>query len=78
MSGSGASNLPGLSKNVYQATFYFEKWGFSARVAERYRSQFIGTLITNYGVPGATFIGAERIMDAQVGYEIQGGPARGL
>lgn len=78
LTGSGATNLPGLSKNVYQATFYFEKWGFSARVAERFRSQFIGTLITNFGVPGATFIGAERTMDAQVGYEIQSGPARNL
>ncbi len=78
LTGSGASDLPGLSKNVYTGTAYFEKWGFSARVAERFRSQFIGTLITNFGVPGATFIGAERTMDAQVGYEIQGGPARGL
>jgi iron complex outermembrane receptor protein len=78
LTGPDSTNLPGLSRNVYQATFYFEKWGFSARVAERYRSQFIGTLITNFGVPGATFIGAERTMDAQVGYEIQGGPARGL
>ena len=78
LSGAGSTNLPGLSKNVWNATFYFEKWGFSARVAENYRSQFIGALITTYGVPGATFIGAYSTIDAQIGYELKSGPAKGL
>ena len=78
LSGAGATNLPGLSKNVYSAQAYFEEWGFSARIAKNFRSEFIGALITNFGVPGATFIGAYSTIDAQVGYEIKEGPARGL
>jgi iron complex outermembrane receptor protein len=78
LSGAGATNLPGLSKNVYSAQAYFEEWGFSARIAKNFRSEFIGALITNFGVPGATFIGAYSTIDAQVGYEIKEGPAKGL
>jgi iron complex outermembrane receptor protein len=78
LSGSGATNLPGLSKNVYSAQAYFERWGFSARVAKNYRSEFIGTLFSNFGVPGETFIGAYSTVDAQIGYDIKWGPAKGL
>jgi iron complex outermembrane receptor protein len=78
LSGAGATNLPGLSKNVYSAQAYFERWGFSARVAKNYRSEFIGTLISNFGVPGETFIGAYSTVDAQIAYDIKWGPAKGL
>lgn len=77
--GSGNSiPLPGLSKDVASLELYYERFGFSARVAERYRSQFIGTLITNFGVPGATYIKTEAPVDAQVAYEFQSGPVKGL
>ncbi len=31
--------LPGLSENVWNATLYYEKHGFGARIATRYRSK---------------------------------------
>ncbi|HLL12266.1 MAG TPA: TonB-dependent receptor [Rubrivivax sp.] len=70
--------LPGLSKRVTNAGLYFEKWGFSARVASRSRSDFLGEVTNETGDRRYTFIKAERITDMQIGYEIQGGWLKGL
>ena len=78
IAGSGTMTLPGLSKDVAALEVYYQRFGFEARVAERYRSQFIGTLITNFGIPGATYIKSEAPLDAQLSYTIQSGPAKGL
>ncbi|MDE2304423.1 MAG: TonB-dependent receptor [Gammaproteobacteria bacterium] len=78
IAGSGNMTLPGLSKDVANLQIYYQRFGFEARVAERYRSQFIGSLITNFGVPGATYIKSEAPLDAQLSYTIQSGPAKGL
>ena len=43
---SGADTLPGLSRDVGNLTLYYEKNGFSARIAERYRSSFRGEITT--------------------------------
>ena len=34
--------MPGLSTKVFNSTLYYEKYGFSARVSNRYRDDFIG------------------------------------
>ena len=34
--------LPGLSKYVSNITLYYDRYGFSARVAQRHRSEFVG------------------------------------
>ncbi len=70
--------LPGLSKRVTNTGIYFEKWGFSARVASRSRSDFLGEITNETGDRRYTFIKAERITDLQVGYEIQSGWLKGL
>jgi len=70
--------LPGLSKRVSNLTFYYEKYGFSARVAQRQRSAFVGEVADFAGDRRLTFIKAEKIVDLQLGYEIQSGPAKGL
>jgi iron complex outermembrane receptor protein len=70
--------LPGLSKQVYQATLYYERYGFSARVGQRYRSNFIGDITDYKGDNQLVFVKAERIMDLQVGYEFMHGPVKGL
>ena len=75
---AGTTQLPGLSKNVGSFEAYFDKAGFQVRLAQRYRSAFIGSLITNFGVPGATYVRTEAPMDAQISYELQAGPAKGL
>ncbi|MDH5329951.1 MAG: TonB-dependent receptor, partial [Aquincola sp.] len=70
--------LPGLSKNVATLTAYYEKYGFSARVAARNRSKFIAE-IEGFGADREyKFAKAETVTDLQLGYEVQSGPAKGL
>ncbi len=70
--------LPGLSDEVWNATLFYEIGGFSARVSQRYRSEFLGEL-QGFGA-GREFrtIGEETIVDAQISYEIQEGNWAGL
>ncbi len=70
--------LPGLSKRVTNYGVYFEKWGFSARVAARSRSDFVGEVTDIVGDRKLTYIKGETITDIQVGYEIQSGYLKGL
>jgi iron complex outermembrane receptor protein len=70
--------LPGLSKQVATFTAYYEKFGFSARVAQRTRSDFLGE-ISGFGAErNLKFIKAEAVTDLQLGYEIGDGVAKGL
>ena len=70
--------LPGLSETVVNTTVYYERAGFQARVSHRYRSDFLGE-VAGFG-NGRTLrsVAAESIIDAQIGYEFQSGPAEGL
>jgi len=70
--------LPGLSRTVTQLTGYFEKYGFSARVASRQRSSFIAE-IEGFGADREfKYARPETLTDIQIGYEIQSGFAKGL
>jgi len=75
-----ASNipLPGLSKTVWTATAYYEKYGFSARIATRYRSDYIGEIDDFAGDRALEYVRHEQITDFQTGYEFKEGPAKGL
>ena len=75
---TGKIPLPGLSKQVANLAIYFEKWGFSARVAARHRSDFVGEVADFAGDRRLTYIKAETVADLQLGYEVQSGPAKGL
>ena len=70
--------MPGLSKQVATLTAYYEKFGFSARVATRKRSAFLGETEQFGSDRGFTYIRGETLTDVQLGYEIQSGPAKGL
>jgi iron complex outermembrane receptor protein len=73
----GSIPLPGLSKTVWSATFYYEKEGFSARIATRARSKYIGE-VTNFANDRAfKFVKGDEITDFQTGYEF-GGRLQGL
>jgi iron complex outermembrane receptor protein len=72
------SALPGLSKYVGSFTLYYENAGFSARVEQLYRSDFIGTYIATDSTDQYTMDRETRHLSAQVSYEIQSGPAKGL
>jgi iron complex outermembrane receptor protein len=70
--------LPGLSKRVTGLTLYYEKNGFQARVNQRSRSAFVGEVLNNVGDRQLTYIAPETLVDLQISYEFQSGPAKGL
>ncbi len=70
--------LPGLSRDVGNLTLYYEKSGFSARVAARSRSDFIGEITNIVGDRQLTWVEGETITDLQLGYEFGSGYLKGL
>ena len=66
--GSGPINLPGLSKQVYNLTAYYERNGFEFRVNNRRRSDFIGEIGNFDGNRTLRYVVGENITDAQVSY----------
>ena len=75
---AGNIPLPGLSDNVWNATVYYEKHGFSARVGGRYRSKYIGEVTNFANERGLRFVQDDMIVDAQLSYEFGGGSLKGL
>jgi len=75
---SSQISLPGLSKTVASATLYYERYGFAARIASRYRSNYIGEIDDFAGDRALEYVRHELITDFQTSYELQQGPAKGL
>ncbi len=75
---SQAIALPGLSKTVWQATVYYERYGFSARIATRYRSNYIGEITDYAGDRALEYVRHEQITDFQTGYDFTQGRLNGL
>jgi len=75
---SSEISLPGLSKTVASATLYYERYGFAARIATRYRSNYIGEIDDYAGDRALEYVRHELITDFQTSYELQQGPAKGL
>ena len=73
-----ASQLPGLSEDVWNITAYFERDGFSARINKRYRDNYIGEVSGFGGARTGTDIEDESVIDAQVSYAFQSGRLEGL
>jgi iron complex outermembrane recepter protein len=76
----GSIPLPGLSRQNAKLMFYIEKGGFSAFVAQNYRSKYIGSVANDAigGYPTLAYIDASTWVSAQIGYEVQSGPVKGL
>lgn len=70
--------LPGLSKNVTNLRFYYERAGFQIAVARRHRSDFLGEVSNFQDDRQLAFIKAESIVDLQLSYEFQSGWLKGL
>jgi iron complex outermembrane receptor protein len=79
-SGGQTISLPGLSTRNAKLTLYYEKAGFSAFVANNYRSTYIGSVAGDAigGYPTLRYIQGSTWVSAQVGYEVQEGPFKGL
>jgi iron complex outermembrane receptor protein len=74
----GTQPLPGLSRRVTNLTAYFEKYGFSARVSQRERSDFVGE-VTGFGADREfRYIKGEKVVDFQLGYAFESGSLKGL
>ena len=79
-SGGLSMPLPGLSKLNAKLVLYYERNGFSAFVADNYRSDYVGS-VTNTtvgGYPALINIQGSSWVSAQIGYEFQEGPLKGL
>jgi len=74
----GPHTLPGLSRKVANFALYYEKHGFSARIAERYRSSFTGEAVALFDQLGYTTVLANRQTDLQLGYAFDEGRWKGL
>lgn len=75
--GSQTIPLPGLSKQVANMTVYYEKGGYSARISQRYRSDFVGEIGGPGGQTEVAFVKADTVVDLQLGYDITSGFAKG-
>ena len=67
--GSDTDTLPGLSKVVANATVFYEKNGFSARVSQRYRDEYRGEYSSLFGDRIYQNTMPESTMDLQLGYD---------
>jgi TonB-dependent receptor len=76
--GSGEIGLPGLSKQVYNLTAYYERGGFEARISSRKRSDYIGEIGNFAGNRTLRYVAAENPIDAQISYSFRGGSLKGL
>lgn len=76
--GSAPTTLPGLSKWVINSTVYYEKHGFQARVSGRYRSEFLAEVSGLSLKRDLVSAKGEFLVDAQIGYEFQNGPLKGV
>ncbi|MHA6206011.1 TonB-dependent receptor [Dyella soli] len=72
------STLPGLSRKVANLALYYEKYGWSVRVAERYRSSFTGEAVALFDQLGYTEVLADKQTDFQLGYAFSQGNWNGL
>ncbi|WP_371763935.1 TonB-dependent receptor [Massilia sp.] len=63
--------LPGLSKRVFNVTAYYENDGFSARIAQRYRSDYVAEIGGVGGATELTFTKPDRVVDLQLGYDFK-------
>jgi iron complex outermembrane recepter protein len=74
-SSTSINGLSGLSNNV---TVYYEKYGFSARVSQRYRSAFTATTRDIFFRPATKSQGSDKVIDMQLGYGFEDGALKGL
>ncbi len=80
VNGSITMQLPNLSKQNSKIVLYYERAGFSAFWSENRRSDYLGTVTNSTvgGYPALAQISAQRWVSAQIGYEVQSGPVKGL
>lgn len=71
--GSSTDTIPGLSKVVANATLFYERNGFAARISERYRDEYRGEYGALFGQRTYRYTLSERQLDLQLSYDFQEG-----
>ncbi len=74
----GKIALPGLSKNVTNLTLYYEKSGFSTRISQRRRSDYVGEIGNFAGDRQLRYVVGENVTDFQLGFTFNQGTYKGL
>ena len=69
--GSTTDTIPGLSKIVANATLFYERNGFAARISERYRDKYRGEYGALFGQRTYRYTLSERQLDLQLSYDFQ-------
>ncbi len=73
------TSLNGLSGRSNSATFYYEKYGYSARISQRYRSAFTATTRDIFLRSTSRSQGSDKLVDLQFGYNFDdAGTLKGL
>ncbi len=70
---AGTDTIPGLSKVVANATLFYEKHGFGARVSQRYRDGYRGEYGSLFGQRSYRNTLSERVTDLQLSYDFPDG-----
>ena len=60
------TDVPGLSTKILNSTLYFEKYGWSARISNRYRGDFLGEIPLFDATLDYNNVSAESLVDAQI------------
>lgn len=76
-SDTSGTPLPGFSGTVYSWTAFYEKYGFSARISERYRAAYRGEVAALFATLTYTEVAPQKSYDAQISYDIKDGPLKG-
>jgi iron complex outermembrane receptor protein len=61
--------VPGLSKNIYNVTLYYEQRGFGARLSGSKRSAFLGEVYSRSFVRTFVNVNGTELLDAQLSYD---------
>lgn len=70
--------IPGLSEEVYNASLYYERFGFTVRYNYRYRSEYRAETRGFGGNLEVINIGSEAVQDAQIQYTFGSGTLENL
>lgn len=70
--------IPGLSEEVYNASLYYERFGFTIRYNYRYRSEYRAETRGFGGNLEVISIGSEAVQDAQIQYTFGSGTLENL
>jgi len=75
----GTDTIPGLSRVVANATLFYEKYGFGARISQRYRDPYRGEYSSLFGQRQYRNTLSERTLDLQLSYAFpETGALKGL